>query len=47
MLDELKKIQESEKDAMVRSLLDKTVRTWERKKRIQELGDTDVTRGVQ
>ena len=42
MLDELKKIQTTEKDAMVRSLIDNTVRTWERKKRIQELGGSDV-----
>ena len=42
MLDKLNKIQEMEKDAMVRSLIDKTVRTWERKKRIQELGGSDV-----
>lgn len=41
LMDALIKIRTTEKDVMVRHLLDQTIGTWERKKRIQELGGTD------
>lgn len=42
LMDKLIKLRTIEKDVMVHHLLDKTIRRWEREKRIQELGGTVI-----